>query len=134
MSFHECFITLKIKIGTNIMAGNMDKQLSKMTLEELLALRAQVDKMIKDYQTSHRKDLRRRFKEMAAEMGMTVEEVLGLSSANPDATPVKKRNYPVKYINPSNPEQTWTGLGMRPRWIRAYIDNGGSIEDLRISA
>jgi DNA-binding protein H-NS len=114
------------------MAGSMDKQLSKMTLEELISLRSQVDKMIKEYQVGQKKDLRRRFKAMAAEMGLTIDEVLGLTPASAPVAQIRKRNYVIKYQNPANPSQTWTGLGMKPRWVRAHLEQGGSIEELLI--
>ena len=37
-----------------------------------------------------------------------------------------------KYANPSNPEQTWSGMGRKPEWFRRHIDNGGSERDMLI--
>lgn len=37
-----------------------------------------------------------------------------------------------KYRNPSNPEQTWTGRGNKPHWVRDFEKGGGSLDDARI--
>ncbi len=48
-----------------------------------------------------------------------------LLAMKPPAKPEKKKraksSRPPKYRNPSNPEQTWTGLGKPPAWV----DMGG---------
>jgi hypothetical protein len=30
------------------------------------------------------------------------------------------RKFPPKYRNPDNPQQTWAGQGIRPKWMPAY--------------
>jgi|GEM_PF-334654 len=47
-----------------------------------------------------------------------------------DAKPRMK--VPPKYRNPANPEQTWTGRGAKPIWVRNFLDKRGKIEDLLI--
>lgn len=37
-----------------------------------------------------------------------------------------------KYRNPSNHEQTWTGRGNKPHWVRDFEKGGGKLEDTRI--
>mgnify|MGYP000149061493 CR=1 FL=1 len=39
-----------------------------------------------------------------------------------------------RYCNPANPEQTWTGRGKQPDWLREQIANGARLEDLLIGA
>lgn len=40
----------------------------------------------------------------------------------------------ARYCNPANPEQTWTGRGKQPEWLREQIANGARLEDLLIGA
>ena len=67
-------------------------------------------------------------KEIAAGIGMTVEELLESEG--------KKKKAPqkgiAKYRNPENPEQTWTGKGQRPRWFLAALESGVTPEDMLI--
>ena len=59
---------------------------------------------------------------MAETFDMTPQEILDFS--------VRKRRAPgvPKYRNPANPEQTWTGRGKKPGWLRDAADQ----EALRI--
>lgn len=35
----------------------------------------------------------------------------------------------AKYVNPQNPDQTWSGLGRRPLWLNKMIEGGASLSD-----
>jgi DNA-binding protein H-NS len=37
-----------------------------------------------------------------------------------------------KYRNPQNPEETWAGRGLRPKWLMAAIKGGKSADDFLI--
>jgi DNA-binding protein H-NS len=37
-----------------------------------------------------------------------------------------------KYRNPSNPFETWAGRGKQPRWLRAQLRSGKTLDDFRI--
>jgi DNA-binding protein H-NS len=39
-----------------------------------------------------------------------------------------------KYRNPANPEETWAGRGLKPRWLAAALKAGKKIEDFSIAA
>ena len=90
------------------MNTTLEKQLNKMSLEDLLEVQTEVGKLIKEYQKGRRKELQKKFKEMASQAGFTLNEVVGSGVDEP-----KKRNYKPKYQNPENPDQTWTGLGKK---------------------
>src|SRR5258708_12163482 len=40
---------------------------------------------------------------------------------------------PPKYRNPQNPEETWAGRGLRPKWLTAAIKGGKSAHDFLIA-
>ena len=44
----------------------------------------------------------------------------------------KKSKVAIKYRNPSNPAQTWTGRGRQPRWLSELIADGSDIDDCRV--
>ena len=47
----------------------------------------------------------------------------------------RRRPYPKvvpKFQNPEQPSQTWAGRGRQPHWVRRFLDNGSTIDDLRI--
>jgi DNA-binding protein H-NS len=37
-----------------------------------------------------------------------------------------------KYRNPANPEQTWSGRGRQPAWVKEAVAKGKSMDDLAI--
>lgn len=66
-------------------------------------------------------------KKLAASVGMSPEEILGIE---PDKK-AKTRAEP-KYQHPENPELTWTGKGKRPKWINEILEQGKTLKDLEI--
>jgi DNA-binding protein H-NS len=38
-----------------------------------------------------------------------------------------------KYRNPENPAETWSGRGLKPRWMAAAIKGGKKLEDFAIA-
>ena len=44
----------------------------------------------------------------------------------------KKAKGPVKYRNPAEPTQTWTGRGRPPEWVIDAVKGRASLEDLAI--
>jgi len=47
------------------------------------------------------------------------------------SAPVKSKVV-AKYANPEDPNQTWTGRGLKPRWVEALIQKGNTLKDLEI--
>ncbi|MDD8151378.1 MULTISPECIES: H-NS family nucleoid-associated regulatory protein [Enterobacteriaceae] len=39
---------------------------------------------------------------------------------------------PAKYRDPRNAENTWSGTGRRPTWLKELLDSGLSLDDLKI--
>jgi DNA-binding protein H-NS len=39
-----------------------------------------------------------------------------------------------KYRNPDNPEETWAGRGLKPRWLTAALKTGKKLEEFSITA
>jgi DNA-binding protein H-NS len=58
--------------------------------------------------------------------GLTLKEVFP-SGRNRVLGPAKQI-----YANPHEPNKTWSGRGMAPKWVREYTASGGTVADLRI--
>ncbi len=65
--------------------------------------------------------------EMAERYGVSVETFL-----NPVEKGGRKEKAPVKYRNPTNPHQTWTGKGRQPTWVKELVEGGGTLEEMEI--
>ena len=38
----------------------------------------------------------------------------------------------VKYRNPSNADETWTGKGRKPKWLTTAVANGSQLTDFEV--
>ncbi len=99
--------------------------LHEWLVPELQTLAKDIEAEIKRRSEEDRKQVLVQMKELAAGVGMSLEDVLTYSST-------KKPKGDPKYQNPDDPKQTWTGRGKRPSWIKAALEQGKSLDDLRI--
>ncbi len=83
---------------------------ASMTTDELLEQKRQIES-----------ELVGRIDEELAKIDARRAELLAMKPAEKPKEPEKKKRVksarPAKYRNPSNPEQTWTGLGKPPAWV-----------------
>jgi len=99
--------------------------LSEFSTAELRDLSAQIETELQHRRASEIKSTAARMRELAASVGMSVEEIMAGATQ-------KKGASQAKYQNPDNPDQTWTGRGKRPNWVHEALSRGKSLEDLRI--
>jgi len=105
----------------------MKENLSQMSESELAAMIENAKKALKDKQEGKRKEIIAQIKELAASINVTVEIAEG---GKPAAR--KGAKVAVKYRNPSNHAEKWTGRGMRPKWLRELIDQGRKLEEFEV--
>jgi DNA-binding protein H-NS len=86
--------------------------LDKMSYSQLATLRTQIDGMMVEKQGAERAALRQKMADMAKDAGLSLEEVLGKRRKG-------KGSVAIKYRDPKNPDNTWTGRGRMPRWMVA---------------
>jgi DNA-binding protein H-NS len=101
--------------------------LNKMSLDDLRALRANVEAALKSYQRRKRTEAIAAARAKAQEHGYRLEDLID----EPFLKGNRNKSAP-RYQHPENPEVTWTGRGRRPDWIREGIESGKSLEDFEI--
>ena len=116
--------------------------LSTYTLPELRKLQAKIEAEIRRRSDTTRRTLLKRMQKMAADEGLTLDDLLEAAPApaaetKPAAkraargTAKKAKPAPVvKYRNPANPEQGWSGRGRKPQWALDWIAQGKPLEEL----
>jgi DNA-binding protein H-NS len=116
-------------------------QINKASDKDLDAAAAAIKAEITKRASNSKADLLKKFKKMAADAGVSIDELLGKSAksdAAPKAVRVKKVSTKVKnkvapkYRNPANAEQVWTGRGRQPLWVAAALSAGQSMDSLLI--
>jgi DNA-binding protein H-NS len=101
--------------------------LEKKSYAELAELRLRIDRLMVQKQNSERAALRERMTAMAKEHGFDVRELLDGRRKG------KVGGVAVKYRDPKNPENTWTGRGRTPSRLVAALKGGkASKEDFLI--
>ena len=103
--------------------------LDKSSLAELKDLRARVDQAIAEREVTERLALRQKMEAMAAESGFSMDELLETPRAS---SPRKGSTVAIKYRNPKDVMQTWTGRGRPPRWLADAMKKGVKKESFLI--
>jgi len=104
--------------------------LSGYNLAELKGLQFDVEKAIKDRQNGEMKKARDEIQAIAQRLGVSVQDLLGGSGAKSKGGAGAKVE--AQYQNPADKSQTWSGRGRQPKFVVNTIENGGTLEDLRI--
>jgi DNA-binding protein H-NS len=69
-------------------------------------------------------------KQIIQQFGFTAAD-FGLSGKGKRV--LAKSKLEPKYVNPSNPNETWHGgRGARPNWVKEYLAKGGKLDSIEI--
>lgn len=109
----------------------MTIDLSPLSVEELNALIIDAQQLIKAKRKNSIKQARARVEQMAAELGITVDELMAVKAESTGETKARKKVEP-RYQNPANSAETWTGRGKQPRWLAALLAQGKQLDDFLI--
>lgn len=104
-------------------------ELEHLSLSELQVLRARVDQEIEKRQMQVRKEGLEKIKSIAAEYGLSADELKSLSG---NKAVGKRGSVAPKYRDPKDSENTWTGRGRKPKWVEAFLNSGGQLEQIAI--
>ena len=104
-------------------------ELEHLSLSELQVLRARVDQEIEKRQMQVRKEGLEKIKSIAAEYGLSADELKSLSG---NIAVGKRGSVAPKYRDPKDSENTWTGRGRKPKWVEAFLNSGGQLQQIAI--
>lgn len=102
------------------------RDLDALSLDELKALRKDLDKAIADYKDRQILKAREEVEAVARKHGYSLSEITGAIGGR------KRKAAAPKYAHPQEPGLTWTGRGRRPRWVNEALEAGQSLDDLKI--
>ncbi len=106
--------------------------LSNLSNEEMKELQKQLEHEQEERDVKRFEEVAKQFKEGAASVGMTPEEVVMRMQRGGKKSLIRKAMKSVQYRNPENPLETWLGRGKRPNWLNEKLDNGASLEDFKV--
>ena len=96
--------------------------LSKLSTKEILE---QTKEFEREVSKRRKADLQQAYKDinqLAKEYGFTLDEVLEEG---------KPKKLPMKYKDPKTKNE-WSGYGKQPNWIKAYLEEGKSLDEFLI--
>jgi DNA-binding protein H-NS len=109
-------------------ASMANVNLDKMSLKELLELESRIGKAISTAREREKADAKQKLAALAGELGFSVPELF--TAGRGGSRGAGKSG--VKYRNPKNHAQTWTGRGRKPNWLNDELENGADLEDFAI--
>ncbi len=94
---------------------------------ELQAVIENAEKALKNKQANKRKEVITQIKELAASIDVIVE------IHDPDKRSARKgAKVAIKYRHPDDPNKTWTGRGVAPKWMQELLNAGRQRSEFEI--
>jgi DNA-binding protein H-NS len=100
------------------------------SLQELLDQKNKLDRQINELQHSKRAEAIAAIKALMAEHGLSVADIATTSSVRKGGANSGKK-VAAKYRHPET-GATWTGRGLKPKWMVEAIANGKQVMDFAI--
>ena len=103
------------------------------SVAELLAQKAELEKMIADVQREERSSAIAQVKALMTQYGLTVADLGGKSASTGvrASGPRAGGKVAAKYRDPDSGRE-WTGRGLKPNWLKAALAEGKSLADFMI--
>jgi DNA-binding protein H-NS len=102
--------------------------LAGMTLDAIISLRDEAERIIKTRATAQMKVLEGQLARIGRYIGGRPAGTVRAGRRS-----LKGRKVAPKYQNPANKSETWAGRGARPRWLQSLLREGHKMEEFRVS-
>ena len=100
------------------------------SLQDLLAQKAEIDRQISDARRQERNEAIAKVRALMAEHGLTASDLVAKSRRDRVAS-TSGRKVAAKYRDPAS-GQTWTGRGLKPKWLSAALESGKQLTDFAV--
>ena len=102
-------------------------KIDRLSYAELQELQARIEAALQEKRPEEKKKVRQKAAALAAEAGFSLKEVIAKKP-----TDRRRGKVAIKYRNPKDPGQTWTGRGRKPKWLVAELEAGKSLDKFAI--
>jgi DNA-binding protein H-NS len=105
-----------------------------MSINELLAQKAELERQIAEQTRAERASAVSQIKTLMFTYGLTPGDIV-TDSAKVAKSPVKEKSTPRATVAPKYRDDagnTWTGRGLKPRWLTTALAAGATLEQFAI--
>lgn len=99
-----------------------------LSADELQAVISNAEKALKSKLVNKRKEVVAQIRELAA----SIDIIVDIQEPAEKKSTRKGTKAAIKYRHPENPELTWTGRGVMPKWMRALLEAGRTREEFHV--
>ena len=103
--------------------------LSTLSVSQLRDLQQQIPAELKRREAQEKINVLNEVRAFAKARGYAIEDLVGKDAKIKVSSGNKVK---VKYRHPENKELEWTGRGRKPKWVEAWVANGGNVEDILV--
>lgn len=100
--------------------------ISRLSYKELVELRNEIDAGLETKRREEQAAARAAIAEQAKKLGFNVHELFGRAKGG------KRGPVEIKFRNPQNLSETWSGRGRTPNWMARAIKRGGDKDQFRV--
>ena len=98
--------------------------LSTLNIDQLTDLVGKAQSEMASREKQRRRDVRSELERRVIAEGYKLPDIFP-ELGNGAAGGRQRRKMPVRFRNPQNPEETWTGIGRSPKWVQAILAERG---------
>jgi DNA-binding protein H-NS len=99
-------------------------------IDDLIAQRAALDRKILELQSTAKAEAVARVRQLMDEHGLVPADLASPAKAKPGPSTKKVA---AKYCDPAT-GTTWSGRGLKPKWLAAALSDGKSLQDFAIES
>jgi DNA-binding protein H-NS len=105
--------------------------LSNLSLGDLRNLQEQIKQEMKKREHQEVQKAREEILRIAQSVGVPLKDLIA-SGGGRGAKAASQGSVAVRYRNPDNSSQQWTGRGRQPKWVKEWVEGGKSLDKLRV--
>ncbi|MBW8899602.1 MAG: H-NS histone family protein [Massilia sp.] len=106
--------------------------LSNLSLGDLRNLQEQIKQEMKKREVQEVQKAREQILAIAQSVGMPLKDLISASGRAGKSAGGNTGTVAVRYRNPDNASQQWTGRGRQPKWVKEWVEGGKSLDKLRV--
>lgn len=108
-----------------------DQIIEGLGLEELADVAAKAAERLERLQKESRDNDMKMLNALAEKYGATITWPKAKKSVRP--RPNARKKAPIRFIDPANTENQWSGRGRQPAWLQSYVAQGRKPSEFMVS-